>query len=459
MALVYCRISRDRDLTGLGVERQEKAARELAERRGLEIEGVLVDNDTSAYSGKRRPAYEQLLARVADGSVDAIVAWDPDRLHRSPKELERFIDVIEASATEVLFVTAGPLDLATPAGRMIARQLGAVARYESEHKSERLRAKARQLAEAGRPAGGGDRPFGYEPDFVTIRESEAAEVRAMADHILAGGSLTSLIRDLEARGVKPVRGGRWSNYVVKRILTSPRIAGLRSYQGRVMGPATWPAILEPERAARLRAILFDPSRRSTRAPRRYLLTGGIGRCALCDAALVARPRADGRRCYVCATGPQFSGCGKIRCLAEPLEDLVTRYLFAAAADGLFSAPDGDPAARVIAQLVDTEERKSQLAADFYVSGDLTDAAQFRAASVALEDRIAGLRGDLARHTRRAAAVDLAGNPRTLADRWSGLDTEARVSVVRALVDRVTVGPAVKGRNFFDPDRIAVTFAV
>ena len=56
---------------------------------------VFVDNDVSAYSGKRRPRYEALLESVERGQIQALVAWHPDRLHRAPKELERFIDVIE----------------------------------------------------------------------------------------------------------------------------------------------------------------------------------------------------------------------------------------------------------------------------------------------------------------------------------------------------------------------------
>ena len=72
---------------------------------------------------------------------------------------------------------------------------------------------------------------------------------------------------------------------------------------------------------RIVALLSDPTRRKNRSPRAYLLTG-IVRCGLCDARLVARPRADKKRCYVCSTGPGFSGCGKIRSLAEPLEDLI-----------------------------------------------------------------------------------------------------------------------------------------
>ena len=47
-------------------------------------------------------------------------------------------------------VKAGALDLATPSGRAVARTLCAWARFESEHKGERIRAARRQAAEQGR---------------------------------------------------------------------------------------------------------------------------------------------------------------------------------------------------------------------------------------------------------------------------------------------------------------------
>ncbi len=51
-------------------------------------------------------------------------------------------------------VRAGLLDLSTPSGRMVARQLGAVAQYESEHKSDRVRRARLQAAQHGEPQGG-----------------------------------------------------------------------------------------------------------------------------------------------------------------------------------------------------------------------------------------------------------------------------------------------------------------
>jgi Resolvase, N terminal domain len=104
---------------------------------------VSTDNDISTFSARRPPGYEALLEAIERGHVKAIVTMDPDRLHRSPKELEQFIDIIEQHDVKIATVQAGELDLATAAGRMTARVVGAVARHESEHKSERLKGATR----------------------------------------------------------------------------------------------------------------------------------------------------------------------------------------------------------------------------------------------------------------------------------------------------------------------------
>jgi DNA invertase Pin-like site-specific DNA recombinase len=158
-AAVYCRISQDRNGEGLGVERQREDCEALAERNGWELGDVYTDNDLSAYTGKRRPEYARLCADIEAGTVDVVLAWDPDRLHRSPSELETFIDLIESSGARVATVNSGEVDLSSASGRMTARVVGAVARHESEHKSERLRRKHVELAENGKVSGGGRRPF------------------------------------------------------------------------------------------------------------------------------------------------------------------------------------------------------------------------------------------------------------------------------------------------------------
>lgn len=320
-AAIYARISQDRDGTMLGVERQRADCERLVERNGWEVAGLYVDNDISAYSGRKRPEYERLLDDMNAGAIDAVVAWDPDRLHRSPKELETFIDAVEARGIAVETATAGSFDLSTPSGRAIARTLGAWARYESDHKAERIRRKHEELAERGEPIRGGWRAFGLSRDWTRLLPDEAALVREAVERILAGDSLRGIAADWNQRGIVTTTGGRWQQQPLRRMLTSARLAGLREHNGHTV-TGTWPAIVDVKTLERLRAILTAPERRKgDPKARRYLLTGFL-HCSVCERRLVARPRSDKVRRYICAKGPMYEGCGRTYILAEPTEQIV-----------------------------------------------------------------------------------------------------------------------------------------
>jgi site-specific DNA recombinase len=107
---IYVRISQDRAGAGLGVERQEQECRALAKRLGWIVVEVYSDNDLSAFSGRRRPDYERMLADIEAGTISAVIAWHPDRLHRRAAELERYITVCDKQGVENQTVTAGMWD-------------------------------------------------------------------------------------------------------------------------------------------------------------------------------------------------------------------------------------------------------------------------------------------------------------------------------------------------------------
>lgn len=157
---LYCRISDDRDGTGLGVERQEIDCPRLAEDRGLDDVIIFTDNDISAFSGKKRPQYLKMMERIKAGKFENLIAWASDRLHRSPRELEDFIDTCEARKINIYTVKAGHYNLSSPDGRAMARILGTMARAESEKTSDRGRRKALEVALGGENWGTGSRPSG-----------------------------------------------------------------------------------------------------------------------------------------------------------------------------------------------------------------------------------------------------------------------------------------------------------
>jgi site-specific DNA recombinase len=62
-AVIYLRISDDREGRALGVERQEEDCRTLAEQLGVRIIKVFCDNDRSASTNtdEYRPDYEDMM--------------------------------------------------------------------------------------------------------------------------------------------------------------------------------------------------------------------------------------------------------------------------------------------------------------------------------------------------------------------------------------------------------------
>ncbi|MBX3438560.1 MAG: recombinase family protein, partial [Planctomycetaceae bacterium] len=181
---VYLRISQDRTGLHAGVQRQQEDCLALADQLGFSDPQIFIDNDVSAFDGGRRPGYDALVNHIRAG-VPRIIVWHVDRLYRQPRELEDLIALVERHPVRVDAVRGGGFDLNTTEGRLMARQLVAIAAYESGHKSDRVKRANKRLAEQGRWHG--PARYGYGIGGVLIPE-QAAVIRQMADRFLAGES-------------------------------------------------------------------------------------------------------------------------------------------------------------------------------------------------------------------------------------------------------------------------------
>lgn len=461
-AAIYARISSDPDGDRLGVSRQIEDCRGLAERRGWTIADLYVDDDRSAYSGKVRPEYRRMLDDIAGGSVDAVVVWHLDRLHRQPRELEEFFEVCDAAGLRSMASVTGDTDLSSHDGRFLARILGAVARKEGDDKSRRISRKHQELAKSGKAAGGGSRPYGYRADRRTVEPTEALAIREACARVLAGDSLRAIATDWNARAVPTVAGGPWTMQVLRRMLTSTRLSGQREYKGEIVATGDWEPILTPDETARLRARLLDPSRFTRRTVRRYLLAGLL-RCSLCGSPLLSRPRPDGTRRYVCATGPGLPGCGNIAVLAEPVEDLVAEAVLyrldtPELAAALAGAAQADAATAAEHDALSRDQSQLEALARAYGERQITF-AEFLAARKPIEARIESAKRKISRLTRTTAIETYVGASSALRDAWRDLPLTRQRAIVEALLDRAVVSPAVRGRTRFDPDRVEPVWRV
>ncbi|WP_081235404.1 recombinase family protein [Mycobacterium avium] len=284
-AAVYLRMSVEKEL---GIARQREDCLKLCQAKGwTPVE--FIDDGVSASTGKRRPGYEDMLAAIRDGSVQAVVVWDLDRLFRRPVELEAFMDVADGHQLKLASVS-GDVDLSTAQGRLVARLKGAVARHEVEHKVARQKRAARQKAEAGRPQW--RRAFGYVPDTRAkadddgtrqVDERQAQLVKQAYHDLLTGDvrSITAIAERWNAAKAYNHAGVPWTPSTVSQFLRKPRNCALREYDGEIVGPGTWPGLVDEAtwRAVQLKldaptAGLYRRGRRpGAKSVRKHPLTG------------------------------------------------------------------------------------------------------------------------------------------------------------------------------------------
>lgn len=441
-AAVYLRQSLDRDGRGVAVERQRQDCLAICEARGWEPHEY-VDNSISASTGKTRPAYERMMTAIAEGTIQAVVCWDLDRLHRRPIELEHFIALADKQQIELATAT-GDVDLSTDNGRLFARIKGSVARAEVERKSARQRRAGLQRAEDGKPWGS-HRPFGFEADKATHDVIEAAVIRAMYDDLIAGTSQHEIARQLNERGIRTTMGGEWKQTTVRAVLKNPRNAGLRAYKGEVIGTASWEPVVTEEtfRVAQqymTRAV-------GSGGPRKYLLVG-VAKCGICGAGMVTAYIPGRIRTYACTTGKHVAR------KADALEELVTETVLRRLEAVPLSRLTIDHAAPKFSELskeTDTLRRRLDSLAVEFADGDLT-ASQLKAATERLQERIASLESKMSRHGSADVLAPLAGAS-GIRENWAALDIARQRSIIDLLVN-IEVHQ-VKNRRNPEPEAVRI----
>lgn len=465
--VVYLRISEDRTGAEAGVERQRTDCLDLCARLGVSEPVVFMDNDISAYGNKKRPGYLQLLERVKLGP-SRIVAWHVDRLYRKPRELEDLIDLVEAHPIRIETVKGGGFDLNTHEGRLMARQLVAIASYESGHKAER-----------GDWHGGPK--YGYGIGGVLITE-EAAVIRQIADRFLAGQSVRQITTWLNRDDgpAAPSKGKSrlniWHASTVKSILCSARISGQRAYDptaprggerqgGRaILGPGNWDSIITPEETERIRAVFANPDRRVGRSAKSLL--AGIISCGKCGNTLVTGGWRSGQtapskqhfyRCLPLPGRPERGGLSASAAGVEAVvsEAIIRRLAATTLPEPAAGADSGVSAA--MAQITAARQRMEDMARD-YGAGILTR-AELHAAKTAAQHTITEAERLLGRTSKSAALKGIPiGDEAALRRAWEGeWSIPQKRAIIAALVDSLVINPFPTGGARFRPERVVITF--
>lgn len=456
-ALIYVRVSQDKKGGGLAVGRQRDDCQALADRLGWTVVGIHEDNDTSAYSGKPRPGYRALLADLEAGRADAVLVWHTDRLHRSPVELEEYVSVSEKHSVITQTVQSGELNLSTPSGRMIARQLGSVARYEVEHKSQRIRRKQEELAAAGKWLGGRP-PLGWivsDDGSAVLDRPAARRIKRATEDVIAGASFGSIVRAWNAAGFLTSTGKPWSHQTLRQVLRRPRNAGLTEFRGEIIGASEWPEIVTEDAWRSLVAILDDPARRRSQSNRARWLLAGVALCGGCGQPLkssaVGRAGDGTNRHHYRCTG---RGGGHVARNSRDLDEHVIETVAAwldRDFDLLIGGPDDSLDAAITADLqgeaLTVRARLTEAASTF--ADGMISRDQLGTITARCNVRLGEIEAALRASTRGAATAMLsaASDP---VQAWRTAPVDRQRAILRELVEVVVLPRGAAGRRVYDP---------
>jgi DNA invertase Pin-like site-specific DNA recombinase len=246
---------------------------------GYDVRKTYTIHGASAFKGNKTfdDMWAQVIKDIINGVFTVLVVWKINRIDRKLQTYEMIKEVVKAGG-RVEFVAQPHLnDLSTMAGRVALNIEAELAHGESKEKSDHaLRTLANHRttgAISSRP------PFGYAVDgprhgkYFVIVESLRPTLETIFAKCIAGDSLITIAKWLDAQGIPTARGGKWSNTALKNIISNTAYMGyITDDNGRVIGEC--PAIIDAAtHKAANNALKNRPARGPILAENRALCAG------------------------------------------------------------------------------------------------------------------------------------------------------------------------------------------
>jgi site-specific DNA recombinase len=323
MAAIYARVSSEQQREENTIASQTASLIEFAKSHDLEVPEEWVFED-EGYSGAtlERPGLERVRDLAAEGQIQVVLAYSPDRLSRKYAYQILLIEEFARHGVETMFVKSPQGDSAED--QLLVQFQGMIAEYERAQILERSRRGKRHRAQLGEVSVLSNAPYGYRYIRKTdeaaaayvIDEAEARVVQRVYErYTVEGLSIGEITRRLNTEGIPTRKASRWERSVVWALLRNPAYRGLACFgktrvsaRTRVMRPQRrrgvttpsttagherppeeWieipvPALVTEESFARAQQLLQQNKLRSRRRTIAPSVVQGLVSCAKCGYA-------------------------------------------------------------------------------------------------------------------------------------------------------------------------------
>ena len=324
MAAIYARVSSEQQREEKTIASQTAALIEFAKKHDLEVpEGWVFEDEGYSGATLERPGLERVRDLAAEGHIQVVLAYAPDRLSRKYAYQVLLIEELSRHGVETLFVKAPQGDSAED--QLLVQFQGMIAEYERAQILERSRRGKRHRAHTGEISVLSGAPYGYRyirktdeaAAAYTVYEVEARVVQRIYEmYTVQGFSIGEITRRLNAESI-PTRkeSARWERSTVWAVLRNPAYRGVACFgktrvstRSRVMRPQRrrgvtvptvtvgherpreeWieipvPALVSEESFARAQELLQENKVRSRRRTIEPSVVQGLVSCQKCGYA-------------------------------------------------------------------------------------------------------------------------------------------------------------------------------
>ena len=237
-AAIYTRVSSDQQKENKTIGSQVDELLIFAEQQGYVVPDEYVLKD-EGYSGAIlvRPGLEKIRDLSAEGQIQAILIYSPDRLSRNYAYQVVLMDEFASCGTEVLFINSPKAD--TPEEALLLQFQGMISEYERAMIKERSRRGKRFKAKSGVVNVLCGAPYGYNyirkteesAAYYQINEQEAVVVKEMFRMYTEDFcGIGAVARKFTAEKI-PTRknSARWERSVIWAMLRNPAYCGKACY--------------------------------------------------------------------------------------------------------------------------------------------------------------------------------------------------------------------------------------
>jgi site-specific DNA recombinase len=237
-AAIYARVSSDQQREEHTIASQTAALVEFAKPAGYAVPDEWIVQD-EGFSGASlvRPGLERVRDLAAEGQIQALLVFSPDRLSRKYAYQVLLIEELARHGVETVFLKAPQAN--TPEDQLLLQFQGMIAEYERAQILERSRRGKRHRARQGEVSVLSGAPYGYRylrkrEDRLASYEVIEAEARIVQRvfelYVVEGLSIGEVTRRLNDQGVVTRKGSaRWERSTIWAMLRNPAYRGMACF--------------------------------------------------------------------------------------------------------------------------------------------------------------------------------------------------------------------------------------